>query len=232
MNFTDVVNRQKDAHLKGFTPPAVILPAVAEVIETTEKLFFESVGNDLMLESIIQSQDTFARAQALAGVLQFGEDGGNTAQELDDLIQGLAGVDDESNDVTDDEQDDYEQSGDDVAEALSYLGIDDATVSAALDDDNDDAAETIGMAIAKALDNIDDQKDYISRYSVRETLMTEATVKVVRGGQVIRKKKRLKKRKMSGPQKRALKMARRKAHSGKARKARKKSNKMRSSRGL
>lgn len=65
-----------------------------------------------------------------------------------------------------------------------------------------------------------------------ETELIERVVKVVRDGEVVKKKVKTKKTRLTAAQKQALAKARKKAHTATAEKARKKSNKVRSKKGL
>lgn len=212
----------------GFFTPAAAQAAGGGISDkpVTEKLMFESVSDDLIVESIANTAEIPLRSNAMAAVFAFAEEGMNTAEELDLMAVGMADLDDDG-EVSDAEQDDYEESLNAIADALATAGVDPALITKALMDGDDDAAEEISLAVADFLDGLDDQDDYIASYSVREKLMLEAVKKVVRDGKVKWIKKPLRKKRMSPAQKAALKKARKKANTGAAKRARRKSMKIR-----
>ena len=89
-----------------------------------------------------------------------------------------------------------------------------------------------------AADEIEDKvkgrnlDDLISDYAAKQAMLLSATKKVIRDGKVVLIKKRTKKRRMSAKQKAALKKARLKSNTAASRAKRKKSNKLRQSKGL
>ncbi|MGL4349442.1 MAG: hypothetical protein ACRDC7_00910 [Aeromonas veronii] len=199
--------------------------------EITEKAFFESVGDDSIMESIDKAGNQAMRADAMAVVLAFVEDGDDSAEALDLYAQALADSD-EDGEIGDPEQEDYELFLTLMAEALTALGVPAKIAMSAME--GDDAAAS--KAYTAASDFVEasevDEDTLIAEFSVREAMIMEATKKVIRDGKVKVIKKPVHKKKMSSAQKQALKKAQRKAHTASAKKARAKSMKARRSRGM
>ena len=200
-------------------------PLADQEAELTENMMFESVSEELITEAIKNSAEVHTRSNAMAAIFTFADEGMNTAEELDAMALGLADVDDDG-DVSEQEQDDYEEALNALGDALEFLGLGTETIEKALADD-DDAAEEAALFIANFMDELDDEDTYIANYSVREKLMMEAVRKVVRNGKIKWIKKPLRKRRRTAAQKAALKKARRKSNTGAARRARKKSMRVR-----
>ncbi len=196
--------------------------------EITEKAFFESAGDDLMLEAIDKAGNQSMRADAMAVVLAFLEDGDDSAEALDLYAQALADSD-EDGEIGDPEQEDYELFLTLMAEALAALGVPSKIAVAAME--GDDAAAKAYTAASDFVEDADED-DLIAEFSVREAMILEATKKVIRNGKVKTIKKPVHKKKMSSAQKQSLKKAQRKSHTASAKKARSKSMKARKSRGM
>ncbi|MCG7550949.1 hypothetical protein [Pseudoalteromonas sp. Of7M-16] len=196
----------------------------------TETAMFESVEDSAMFESAGDASLVTLRSNAMAAVLTFGTEGLMSAEELDGLAIGIADVD-EDGEVSEEEQDDYEDALNTMAQAAEYIGVDAETVEKAFNGD-DDAAETVSLAAADKVDDLESVDEYITKFSVRENMMLESSRKVVRDGKVKWIKKPLRKRRLSSAQRSALKKARRKAHTGAAKRNRRKSMRLRSKSGL
>lgn len=228
MSFNKLIKSgNSDVVFNGFFTPAAAQAAGGGISEEplTEKLMFESVDDELIIEAVASSSEVPLRSNAMAAVFAFAEEGMNTAEELDSMAVGIADLDDDG-EVSAAEQDDYEESLNAIADALEHLGVNPSVITKALEGD-DDAAEEAALHIAEYLDDLDDQDQFIANYSVREKMMLEAVKKVVRGGKVKWIKKPLRKRRQSPAQKAALKKARRKANTGAAKRSRRKSMKIR-----
>lgn len=215
--------KEEQSFSSFFTPkePVSLIQGADETTPVSEQLMFESVDEALITESISKTADVPMRSNAMAAVIAFAEEGMNTAEELDLMAVGMADVD-EDGEVSEAEQDDYEESLNAMADALEHVGLSGEVIGKAFDGD-DDAAEELSFHVANYLDDLEDQDQYIANYSVRENMMLEAVRKVVRDGKVKYIKKPLRKRRMSSAQKSALKKARRKANTGAAKRARRKS---------
>ncbi|TMO87707.1 hypothetical protein [Pseudoalteromonas ruthenica] len=199
--------------------------------EITETNMFESLEEPLMMEAISKAAISSIRSNAMAAVFTYADEGFTTAEELDSMAVGIADID-EDGDVSESEQEDYEQALNAIAQALEHIGVSESLITSALSDDSDEAAEEIALHIANFADDVEDEDKYIAEYAVREPLMMEAMRKVVRDGKVKWVKKPLRKRRMSSAQRAALKKARRKANTGAAKRARSKSMRTRKKAGL
>lgn len=225
MSFNKIVQAmQGEQSFDDFFKVEAQAPELSQDEPLSEKLMFESVDEELVLESISKTADVSLRSNAMAAVIAFAEEGMNTAEELDLMAVGMADLD-EDGEVSEPEQEDYEESLNAMADALEHLGLEASVIEKSFEDD--DAAEEVALHVANYLDDLDDQDQYIANYSVRENMMLEAVKKVVRDGKVKYIKKPLRKRRMSAAQKAALKKARRKSNTGAAKRARRKSMKLR-----
>jgi len=173
------------------------------------------------------------RSQAMSAVLTWVDEGDYSYDALDVFVVGLADLDGDE-EISDDEEDLYNGLLDAVGDAMVSLGADEDNVAEFLDGEDEDIGLKLGEFLSEKLDGLDDDDDtLVSKFAVGgDTAIYEAMVKKVRGGKVVRVKKKLKKVRLSSAQKAALKKARKKAHTGAAKKARKKALKVRKSRGL
>lgn len=210
---------------EGQEPQAEEQEPEQEPESISEKMLFESLDENLLTEAVSAGAEITLRSNAMASILAFADEGMTTADELDAFAVGIADADDDG-EVTDPEQEDYEEALNAIADALEHVGVEPELIEKALGDD-DDAAEQVAMHIANYADELDDEDQFIANYSVREKIMTEALRKVVRDGKVKWIKKPLRKRRMSAAQKAALRKARRKANTGAAKRARRKSMNLR-----
>lgn len=199
--------------------------------EVSEKAFFESVEEGAMMESIEKAGNQAMRADAMAVVLAFVEDGDDSSDALDLYAQALADSD-EDGEIGDPEQDDYELFLTLMAEALVYVGVPPKIAVSAMEGDDAAASKAYTAASDFVAASEADEDTLISEFSVRESMIMEATKKVIRDGKVKMIKKPVHKKKMSSAQKQALKKAQRKSHTASAKKARFKSMKARKSRGM
>lgn len=199
--------------------------------EISEVAFFESVSEDDMMEAIDKAGQQAMRADAMAVVLAFVDDGDDSAESLDLYAQALADSD-EDGDIGDPEQEEYELYLTLMAEALVALGVPPKVAMSAMEGDDAAAAKAFTAASDFVSASEVDEDTLISEFSVREAMIMEATKKVIRDGKVKMIKKPVHKKKMSSAQKQALKKAQRKAHTASAKRARAKSMKARRSRGM
>lgn len=197
----------------------------------TEKAFFDSVTDKQMLDAVANVALQSARADAMAMVIEWVADGDDTAEGLDIYAQALADVDEDGEVSGDEEQAAYEQALTLMAEALVSLGVSVQVATDAMGGDDGAAAKAF-VAAGDALDGDVDADDLISAFSVRESMMMDAVVKVIRDGKLKLIRKPLRKKRLSAAQRAALKKARMKANTAAARTARKKSMRMRKSRGM
>lgn len=197
----------------------------------TEKAFFDGVTDQQMLDAVSSAASQAARADAMAMVIEWVADGDDSAEGLDIYAQALADVDEDGEVSGDDEQAVYEQALTLMAEAMVSMGVSAQVATDAMGGDDAAAAKAF-VAIGDALSEDVDPDDVISAFSVREAMMMDAVVKVVRDGQIKMIRKPLRKKRLSPAQRAALKKARAKANTAAARTARKKSLRIRRSRGM
>lgn len=187
------------------------------------------------------------RSMAMAAVLSWVEDGVFTFMALDEYVLGVADLDGDY-EIADDEEDLYNEVWNNVPDAMLSLGGSVEDVTALVDDENDDAGSRVGAALAAFMEGAESSDDeIISGFSTTDDAVMESCVagqgavfeaaykkmKMVRGGQVIIKRKRISgKVRLSAEQKAGLKKARLKSHNAAARLSRKKSLRVRKQRGM
>lgn len=183
----------------------------------------------LLLEAADQSE----RAQAAAAVLDWAQGGDASAEAFDEMAIGLAGIDDTTVELSDEQIDEFNRWLNLLADAAVALGADQDSVVTMIDDNDSDAAQAV-------MDSVSGDDQQIADFSVTggndgammESAMLEASIKVVRGGVVKIVRKRPHKMHISSAQKAALRKARLKAQTATAKIARAKSMKIRKKRGL
>lgn len=199
-------------------------------VNQTEQAFFESVSEDSMLESIQKVAIVGERMSAGAACVQWAQGGESSFDTLDAMLFGMAGGQDDV-ELTDGQAAMYESLQAHAGEFLvSVGGVQDHQLTEMMEGD-EEVTDALFESLSTALDGVDTD-EAVAEFAVRESMMMEAKKKVIRDGKVkiINTKKR--KRRMSAAQKAALKKARAKANTGAAKAARKKSNRMRKSRGM
>jgi len=193
---------------------------------------YEDDGGAAEAEDFIAKQ---FRSQGMACVLTWVDGGDFSLDALDVLIQGISDLDGDG-DVQEggEEEAYYNDLYGAVAEAMASLGADTGKIGKFIDDEDADAGASIGTMLAGKMDAVQSDDDaLISDYTLGRTdHVMESTVKVVRGGEVIQKKKRLHKVKMSSEQRAVLKKGRAKAWTAVARHHRAKSLKIGKQHGL
>lgn len=201
--------------------------------EVPEKTFFDSAeATTAMADAMDKAAMQSMRADCMAMITEWVADGDDSADSLDAYAQAMADADEDGEINPDDEQAVYECCLTMMAEAMVYLGVPANVATDAMSGDDAAAAQAfIATGDALAADGVDEEA-LISEFSVRETVMLEAVVKVVRDGKVKMIRRPLRKKILSAAQRAGLKKARMKANTGAARLARRKSMKLRVSRGL
>jgi hypothetical protein len=197
----------------------------------TEQAFFDSVTDEQMLDAVAGAAMQAARADAMAMVVEWVADGDDSAEGLDVYAQALADVDEDGEVTGDEEQEAYEQALTLMADALVSLGVPVQVATDAMGGDDSAAAKafvTAGDFLGGDV-NVDEM---IAEFAVRESMMMDAMVRVVRDGKVKLIRKPLRKKRLSAAQRAALKKARAKANTASARAARRKSMRIRSGRGM
>lgn len=233
MSFENLKRGGKPAHMFGPMFESVQAKPATAAPEITEQAFFDSADgsaamDDAMAKAALQSY----RADSMAMIMEWVADGDDSADALDAYAQGMADADEDGEINPDDEQDEYENYLTLMAEAMVYLGVpEQAATDAMSGDDSASAQAFIAAGDALAADGVD-QDSLIAEFSVRETVMLESIVKVIRNGVLKQIRRPLRKKILSSAQRSALKKARMKANTGAARASRRKSLKIRTQRGL
>lgn len=191
-------------------------------------IFETAVGADMILE--MAGQQT--RSKAMATALTWIDEHDYSFDALDAIVVGLADVNTDG-DINDDEEEAYNELLGATGAALVALSASADLVQKFIDDEDDAAGEKIGSALAKKMDNVEQDDDtLVTRFAAKGDAIFEATMKVIRNGRVILKKKPVRKRRLNAAQRAALKKARRKSNTAAARRNRKKSMRQRKKRGL
>lgn len=211
-------------------------------------LVLESAG-DGVTEAAPDAVDGFAlsqvRAMAMAAVLSWIEDGTFTFLALDEYVMGVADLDGDY-ELAGDEEDFYNSIWEQVADAMLTIGSSVEDVTALVDGEDDAAGERVGSALATAMEGMEaDDSALVSAFSTSgDAVLESATgdmvleaafrkVKVVRNGKMEIKRKRISGHvRLSAAQRAGMKKARLKSHTSAARLSRKKSMRIRKSRGL
>ncbi|HDS1207870.1 TPA: hypothetical protein QDZ84_002897 [Shewanella algae] len=184
-----------------------------------------------MFEAVSQAAVVNNRAAGMAAVLSWSTNGEPTADDLDLTAQGVADIDDDG-EISEEEEEAYNETLYAMTEAMVYLGINAETAYKAAEGD-DAAAERCYTKLAAILEAEErDDDELIAEFSVATEAMTEAKKKVIRDGEVKWVKKPLKRKILSAAQRASLKKARLKANTAAAKAKRKKSMRKRKSAGL
>ena len=171
-----------------------------------------------------------ARRVAINAALSWVEDGEYTYDSLDEALSAAADLDGDY-ELDDDEQEYYRGLWDHLLAALEYLGADEADLRELADGPGakaDKAAARLGQFLFEKMDNeeLDDEALIMDFAFQDDGVMENAMKKLgfkIRDGVKTMVRKAVGHVKLSGAQKRALKKARRKAHTGMANKRRAKS---------
>lgn len=198
----------------------------------TEKAFFDDVSADQTETAIGNAGEQSARADAMAMVIEWVGDGDDSADALDAYAQALGDLDASGDVDTADEQAVYEDSLTLMAEALTNLGVSAEQATAAMSGDDSASSQAFIAAGDFLANSSDDEDTIINKFAVRETLMMESTVKVIRNGVLKTIRRPFRRKVLSSAQRAALKKARAKANNAGARAARRKSMRIRRSRGM
>lgn len=173
------------------------------------------------------------RSQAMSAVLGWVEEQDYSFDALNAFVIGIADIDGDE-EISEDEEALYNALLEEIGSAMIVLGCDEDNVKTFLNEEDDDAGLKVGEFLSEKLDNTEeDDEALVARFTVQgNDAVFEAMVKKVRNGKVVLVRKKVKKVRLSAAQRAALKKARRKAHTGAARLARKKAMKVRKNRGL
>lgn len=192
----------------------------------------ESIDPELMLfEAIEQAANANYRSMGMSAVLTWADIGSPNYDDFESMAVGLADVD-ENGEVTEEEEEEFNEILFAMTQALKKLGVKSEIVSDVLAGD-DSATEKAMNVVSDFIENTDlTDAEIIASFAVEKEAMTEAKKKVIRDGVVKWVNVPLRKKRMSAKQRAALKRARMKANTGAAKAKRAKAMKMRKSRGL
>ena len=195
---------------------------------------------ELLIGAVLDSaEDDYAnkqsRAEAVAIGLQWLEEGEFTYDSLESLAYGFVAEEAEDGEILDSvevEEDEFNDMIQMVGDALMDMGGSQENVTSFINNEDDDAGESLGNRLSTVMDNCDDD-DYmvISRYAVGGMVL-DSMKRVVRDGEVKWIKKPRRKRRLTAAQRMALKRARKKANTSAAKRKRSKAKKIRKSRGM
>jgi hypothetical protein len=218
-----------------FTPSAALSTAFAPAPAEAEEILLSSISDDDddILSAMNVTADKNLRSLAISLLIEWTKAGEHDFDSLEGIIVGaINDVEDDSEDLTDDERQEVDELLQAVVQAL--LDSTDMTVAQAqalFEDEDDDLAVMAADAMEEAIkgQSVD---EVIANYAEKQAMLLSAVKKVVRGGKTVKIKKRTKKRRMSPAQKAALKKARLKSNNAASRASRKKSNRVRKSKGM
>jgi len=194
-----------------------------------DKAIFEEAADIGLINDFAAKQ---IRAQAMSCVLGWIEAGDYSYDALADSAATISDLDGDE-EFTDDEEEYYNELLVEVGNALVALGAAAENVETFIDSEDSEEGAKLGAYLAEKMATIEDDDDtLISNFAVTEGQVMESVVKVIRGGKVAFKKKRIRRVKLSAAQKAGLKKARRKAFTGAAKLKRAKSMKIRRNRGM
>ena len=199
--------------------------------EVEESAFFESISEDSMLEAMEKVANANLRADGAAAVTAWIEDGDSDFDALDSFCFGLAGSGEDDDELSESEADDYNDILKAAAEFIVHVcGVSAERVTKTFAGDDDESANVFDD-VESFLEG-ESTSELMAEFSVRENMMMEALKKVIRNGEVVMIRTNRRKKRMSAAQKAALKKARRKAHGAAGKASRKKSLRLRKSRGM
>jgi hypothetical protein len=192
---------------------------------------FEAAGN-APSAAIADFANQQLRAAAMGVILGWLEQEDFTFDAFSNAAIVVADMD--GDDEISDEEDEYlNDLLQECANALLTMGAESGNVTSFLDDEDDTAGEALGKFLTGKMDDVSSSdEELIAGYAVTGDAVFEAMKKVIRGGKVVLKKKRIRKVKLSAMQRAGLKKARAKAWTGAAKLNRKKSMRVRKQRGL
>lgn len=218
--------------------------AAQEENSIAEEKLFSSMEDDTILSAVDSKAESDSRSMAAAIVIEWAKSETNDFDDLEAMIAGsVVGIafksDTEEDEhkidpdkLTDEDEEDFNELLGFVGEALiKFSGLEGKKIQTFVDDEKNEMASDIIEAIQNKVKG-ESEDELVADFAVRENIILSSTKKVIRDGKVKYIKKPLRKRKMSAKQRQALKKAQRKANSSAAKAKRKKSNRLRKSRGM
>jgi len=195
-----------------------------------ESKIFEEAADAGAIEDFAKKQ---MRAQAMACALTWVENGDYSSAALEASVATIADLDGDE-EVTADEEAYYNDLLAEVGNALAALGADAGNVQTFIDNEDDEEGAKLGAFLSEKMQGVEDDDDtLVSHYAVSNAPIMESMIKVIRGGKITLKRKRIgRPHKMTAAQKAGLKVARRRAFTGAAKLHRAKSMRLRRKRGM
>lgn len=227
--------------INGVLPSSTFKKSEIEIAQAAQRkadgqpMLLSSISDDdeSILSAMAVTADKNLRSFAAALVIEWAKSGEHDYDSLEALIVGAVNENEEDDDEL---SDDDKQEVEELINAVSQFILDMTDMSAKdlqtlFEEENDTLAEKAGDAISDAIKS-EPTDELIANYAEKQALLLSAVKKVVRDGKTVLIKKRTRKRRMSPAQKAALKKARKKSNSSAARANRKKSNRLRKSKGM
>lgn len=202
-------------------------------------------------EAVLEAADTDIRSIAMTAALEWAQGDDHSYEALDEAVVGVAGLDGDD-DITEADEEWYNDVWDEVPDALISLGADEEEVAALCDDEDSSAGSAVASAVNSGLvaEGCPADVDIIMEFAagsnsgvykgiyegVEGGAIFEASYrkkKVVRDGKVVKINRRVSgKVRLSAAQKAGLRAARRKAFTAAAKLHRRKSMRIRKQRGM
>jgi len=172
------------------------------------------------------------KLQAMSSLLSWIDDWNHEFKTLDAMLLGIADMDGDE-EISKDEEDFYNDLLAGVGDAMLELGADRNLVDKFLNDEDSQAGKKIAEFLADKLNLMDTRPDeLVINHGLAVPMVMESTETIIRGGQVVIKKKRVRKKKITSLQKQAAKKNLRKAMSGLSRQKRERSLRIGKNRGI
>lgn len=233
---------QHEAFQRGRLTLPKTAAQLAEIKQAEDAVLQAATEEALMLASASEEEMSPAedyavkqwRLQSAAVVLEWLRTGDSSFGEFEEFAIGLADLD-KDGEIEDGEENHYNDVLGMMADALISFGASESDVSAFIDGESDDKGEEISFSLSEKLPPASDEdasEDLMTSFMAGGELMLAAVQKVIRNGKVKLVKKRIKPRRMSSAQRAGLKKARRSANKAGARLNRKKSMRLRKSKGM
>ncbi|WP_156915981.1 hypothetical protein [Desulfatirhabdium butyrativorans] len=219
MAFTMKLNEFEEAFSAGFSYMG------ADQHDSIFEAAADGSGDDFVAKQI--------KSQAMSCLLTWIDAGDFSVDALDACVIGIADMDG-NEEISPDEEAYYNDLWAGVADAMLSFGADSDTIDKFINDDDDASGEKLGSFISEKLNATETPDgDLISNYVLgADDAVMESTIRVVRGGQVVKIRRKFRHKRITSAQRMALKQARMKANTSMAKRARAKSMKIRKKRGL
>jgi len=176
--------------------------------------------------------DQQIRLQSMSSLMSWVDSWDHSYAVLNDLLLGIADLDGDL-EISADEEGYFNDLLQGVSAAMLELGADRGLVDSFLNDENKVAGDKIAEFLADKMNAIDARpEEIVVNHGLGAQVILESTQTVVRSGEVIIKKKRVRRKKITSLQKQAAKKNLRKAMSGLSRQKRERSLRIGKKRGI